>query len=120
MKENAMIRIRKHMIVVILHARQVKFVKEIERVLQVDIVVRHSMHHEEADVVLQGRHVRYGRINVSLWVILRGMHVAFGIDGIWKPVRQILRSCHAEFLTVEPPVRHGRDGHSILESLSAI
>ena len=42
------------------------------------------MHDQETDVVMQGSHVRDRGVDISLRVVLRGMHITFSIDRIWK------------------------------------
>lgn len=44
-KEDAMIRVRKNMNVVILHARNIELIQECKGVLHVHIVIRDTVHH---------------------------------------------------------------------------
>ena len=87
MKENTMIWVREHVDVVVLDASQVQFIKQIQRVLEMDIVVWHAVHYQEAHVFLEGGHVRDGGVVVASRVVLRGVHVSFCIDGVWYDIK---------------------------------
>lgn len=77
-----MIRVREHMDVVVLHARDVELVEQGQCVLHVDVVVSDAVHNEEAHVLGERVHVGDGGVVVAGGVVLRGVHVAFGVDGI--------------------------------------
>lgn len=77
-----MITIRKHMDVVILHARHVQPVQQRQRVLEMHVVVRDAVHHQEAHVGGERGRVGDGGVFVAGGVMLRRVHVAFGVDGV--------------------------------------
>ena len=68
--------------VVILHPRHIEFVEQGERVLDVHVVVRDAVHHQEAHIFRKGGGVGDGGVEVAGGVVLGGLHVAFGVDGI--------------------------------------
>ena len=84
---NAVIGIGEKMYVIILHACKIESIQESKRVLHVDIVVRHAVHHQETDISLQGGHVADRGILVAIRIILRGLHVSFRVDGVWQPTQ---------------------------------
>lgn len=83
MEIDTMITIRKHMDIVVLHARHVQPVQQRQRVLEMHVVVRDAVHHQEAHVGGERARVGDGRVVVAGGVVLRGVHVAFGVDGVW-------------------------------------
>lgn len=82
MKVDTVIRIGENMNVVILHTRDIEPIQESERVLQVDVVVCYAVHHQETHIALQSGHVADRGIFVPIRVILRRLHVSFGVDGV--------------------------------------
>lgn len=66
--------------IVILHARKVKLIQQRERVLHVHVVVRDTVHDEEAHVLGHVFDVGDGSVVVAGLVVLRHVHVAFGVD----------------------------------------
>lgn len=69
--------------IIVVNTRQVKVIKQVESVLQVDIVVGHAMHDQKANILLECSHVGDSAIIVTGRVVLGGVHVAFGIDRVW-------------------------------------
>ena len=69
--------------VIILYAGKIESVQESKRVLHMDIVVCYSVHHQETDIALKGGHVADRGIFIATRIILRGLHVAFCVDGVW-------------------------------------
>lgn len=69
--------------IVVLHARQVQFIHEDERVLNVDVVVRGAVDDEESHGLLESGHVGYGGVVVAVGVVGWGVHVAFGVDRVY-------------------------------------
>ena len=90
-KENAVVRIRENMHVIILHARKVESIQESQGILHVNVVVCYAVHHQETDIALESGHVADGGILVAFRVILRRLHVSFGIDRVWQPKSVMLR-----------------------------
>lgn len=79
-----MIAIREGMEIVVLHPLQIELVEEGKGRLHVHVVVAGAVHHEEADVAREAGHVADGGVVVAALVVLRGVHVAFGVDGVWR------------------------------------
>ena len=87
-EENTMIWVRENMNVVVLNTSQVQFIKQIQGVLEMDIVVWNAVHYQEAHILLEGGHVGDGGVVVAGRVVLRGVHVAFCIDGVWYDIKE--------------------------------
>ena len=83
MEVDTMITIRKDMDIVVLHARHVQPVQQRQRVLEMHVVVRDAVHHQEAHVGGERGRVGDGRVVVAGGVVLGRVHVAFGVDGVW-------------------------------------
>lgn len=47
-----------------------------------DIVIAGAVHHEEADIAGEAGHIADGGVIVAAEVVLRGVHVAFSVDGV--------------------------------------
>ena len=82
-----MVWVRENVDVVILNTSQVQFIKQGQGVLKMDIVVWRAVHYQEAHVLLKGGHVRDGGVVVAGGVVLRSVHVAFCIDGVWYDIK---------------------------------
>lgn len=72
--------------IVVLHARHVQPVQQRQRVLEMHVVVRDAVHHQEAHVGCERGRVGDGGVVVAGGVVLGGVHVAFGVDGVWLRV----------------------------------
>ena len=48
-----------------------------------DVVIRRAVDDQEADVVLQRRHVAYAGVAVAIGVVLWGVHIPFCVDGVY-------------------------------------
>ena len=83
MKVNAMIRIRKDVIIVVLDSRQIELVQERQSILQVHVVVCYTVHDKEANSALKGSRIAYACIRVALRIMLGSVHVALRVDGIY-------------------------------------
>ena len=70
------------MVIIIFHAGKVKLVKKIKCVLQMDVVISHTMHHEKSNISLQGGCICDGGVQITVRIILRGVHVSFSVDRI--------------------------------------
>ena len=46
------------------------------------VVVGYAMHHEEANIASESRHIADTCVLISARIMLRGMHVSFSVDGI--------------------------------------
>jgi hypothetical protein len=77
--------------IIILHAREVQLIQQRERVLHVHIVVRDAVHDEEAHVLGEVFDVGNGGVVVARFVVLGHVHVAFGVDGIWRTRSAMMR-----------------------------
>lgn len=88
MEENTMIWVGENVDVVVVNASQVQFVKQIQGVLEMDIVVWNAVHYQEAHILLKGGHVGDGGVIVADGVFLGGVHIAFCIDGVWYDIKE--------------------------------
>ena len=79
-----MIRVRKDVIIVIFDSREIKFVKERQSILQVDVVIGYTVHDEEANIALEGSRVAYAGIRIALRIVLGSVHVALCVDGVYQ------------------------------------
>ena len=82
MKVDAMIRVREGVEVVVRHTLEIEFVQQSERALHMNVVIRHAVHHEEADVALESSHVGDSSILEATRIVLRCVHVTLRIDGV--------------------------------------
>lgn len=76
-----MITIRKHMDIVIFHARQIQRIQEVETVLEMDVVVADAVQEEETRGLGERGHVVDG-VGGVVGVVRGGEHVAFCVDGV--------------------------------------
>jgi hypothetical protein len=86
MEVDAMVGVGVEVHIVVLNVGKVQFVNQGEGVLEMDVVIGSTVDNQEADRVLQGRHVCYGGVAVAPWVMLWRVHVAFGVNGVCCPV----------------------------------
>lgn len=79
---DAMVGVWKHMDIIVVNTRHIEVIKQVEGVLQVHVIVGHAVHHQKPNILLECIHVGDGAIVVPGRVVLGGVHVAFGIDGV--------------------------------------
>lgn len=100
---NAVVAVWEDMNIVVRDAGLIKLVKQLQRVLEMHIVVAVAVHDKELHVLTEGSHVADSRIVIAARVVLRCVHVSLGVHGI-----------------VEAPVSDWCDSHAVLEGLSCI
>lgn len=100
---NAVVAVWEDMNIVVRDAGLIKLVKQLQRVLEMHIVVAVAVHDQELHILTEGSHVADSRIVVAARVVLRCVHVSLRVHRV-----------------VEAPVSDWCDSHAVLEGLSSI